>query len=141
MHLILLLNILHLLRLLLLLHHLVVLGHVHLLAVIVLELVLVLKLLNLRLEHLLLLLLLIVVHHLRLLKDLLLSFLLLELENMLWLLRGCRSDLKRGVAVGRLNNRSVDELVLESLPLVVMLRHHRLLKLHRWLLDDLVELR
>ena len=138
MHLILLLE---LLRLLLLLHHLVVLGHVHLLVGDILELVLVLELLHLRLEHLLLLLIaLIKVHHLRLLKHLL-GLLSLELENRLRLLRGCLLYLERRVAVGCLYHRSVDELVLETLPLVLVLRHHWLLILHRWLLHRLVKLR
>ena len=120
------------------LHHLVVLRHVHLLIVDILELVLVLELLHLGLIHLVVL---IEVHHLRLLKHLLLGLLLLELENRLRLLRWCLLHLERGVAVGRLYHGSIDELVLESLALILILLHHWLLILHRWLLNRLVELR
>jgi hypothetical protein len=125
-----------------LLHHLVVLRHEHLLIVDILELVLVLELLHLMLEYLLLLLVVLIeVHHLRLLKHLLLGLLLLELKNRLGLLRGCLLHLERRVAVGRLYHRSVDELVLEPLALILILLHHWLLILHRWLLNCLVELR
>ena len=61
---------------------------------------------------------------------------------MLWLFGRCLLHLESGVAVGRLYHRSVDELVLEPLPLILILRHHWLLILHRrLLLNHLVELR
>lgn len=69
-----------------------------------------------------------------------LRLLLLELKNRFGLLRRGLLYLQRGIAVGRLYHRSIDELVHETLATVLILMHYGLLILHRWLLNHLVEL-